>query len=403
MHESVIRSIDKANLCIGCGLCEAICGKENVKMNIESDGFIHPKLLNSRVKKKDGKIISKICPAVNVRNSNRLIKSEKVWGTILGCYSTYSTSKEVRNNGSSGGTITQICISLLKSGKVDAVLQVGGSKKDYSKNELKVNKTEESILECASSRYAPAFVFPDILKLLSGSDEKYAFVGKPCDVTALKNLLVQFPQYAEKIKYTIAIVCAGIPSFIGTDNVIKKLKAVSPVSNLRYRGDGWPGYFSFQDAKGEKHKMSYNESWGKILGKTVHIRCKICPDGIGFHSDIAVGDDWETKDGYPDFNEKPGQSLTITRSNKGEELIEELTKSGELSRSEIAISKLKVIQPYQYKRRIYVAARILAFMLVKGRVLNFRNMGVMSNVVKVNGYIFVREFLGSMKRFIRRR
>lgn len=51
--------------------------------------------------------------------------------------------------------------------------------------------------------------------------------------------------------------------------------------------------------------MSYNESWGNILGKYLQKRCKICPDGIGEFADIVCADAWHgDKSGYPNFEEK---------------------------------------------------------------------------------------------------
>ncbi|TLX73959.1 hypothetical protein E9993_14220 [Labilibacter sediminis] len=401
MGKSIITSIDKAKLCLGCGMCKAICGKESIKMEIGNDGFIHPHKINKEINKADEKVIYKICPGINVSNEKSFGRKDRVWGEILGNYSTFSKDKEIRQLGSSGGTITQICISLIETKKVDAVLQVGCATDDYTRNELKVSRTRENIVSNASSRYAPAFVFDDMKKILSGSKDTFAFVGKPCDVSALNNFVKEFPEYRNKIKYTIAIVCAGIPSFKGTENVIEKLNGEAPIKNLRYRGDGWPGYFTFDDAKGMKYKMGYNDSWGKILGRTVHFRCKICPDGIGLHADIAVGDAWETKGGYPDFKEKPGQSLTLVRTIKGERLLRELIKSKALEHNEIEVSKLKDIQPYQYKRRIYVTARIIAFIIVKRKLVNFKNMGIISNIGKANAYVYLREFLGSVKRLLK--
>jgi coenzyme F420 hydrogenase subunit beta len=402
MGKSVIESIDRVKLCLGCGMCEAVCGEDSVKMGIGNDGFIHPQIINNKINKGDERLISKLCPGANVYNDERLDKQDRIWGHILSCHATYSIDKEVRHLGSSGGTISQLCISLIELGKVDGILQVGACVNDYTKNELKLNRTRDEILKCASSRYAPAFVFQDIKNILSKSEERFAFVGKPCDISALNNFVKYFPEFKGRIKYTIAIICAGIPSFKGTENVITKLQGESPVKNLRYRGDGWPGYFSFDDAKGTVLKMSYNDSWGKILGKTVHYRCKICPDGIGMHADIAVGDAWETKEGYPDFKEKPGQSLTLIRTINGEKLFEELISAKVLERRKIEVSKLKEIQPYQYKRRIYVGARLIAFFMIKGKVVNFKKMGICSNVKFANGYIFLREFLGSVKRLSRK-
>ena len=43
---TITRIRDKG-LCLGCGLCEAICGKDNVKMEIQPNGFVEPMVKRS--------------------------------------------------------------------------------------------------------------------------------------------------------------------------------------------------------------------------------------------------------------------------------------------------------------------------------------------------------------------
>jgi len=399
-NSNLINRIDKNNLCLGCGLCESIFGSMCVKMETDKDGFIHPKQLESHLNKDNLKAIKNICPGINVRVETDFKSNEKIWGRIISCSSTYSTDSIVRQLGSSGGAISQICISLIELGEVDYILQVGSDPKDYSRNQLKLNNTKKDILECASSRYAPASIFNNIHEILSTTNGNFAFVGKPCDISALSNFLNYYPQFKKRFKLKLSIICAGIPSLNATRDVINQFCAKYPIKNLKYRGDGWPGFFTFWDSDDKKYSMSYNDSWGDILGKQVHYRCKICPDGIGLQADIAIGDAWITEGGYPDFTERPGQSLTITRTEKGEKIIQRLVDVGKLERSIIATNQLKLIQPYQYKRRIYVGARLLAFIIIKMRVLNYKKLAIISNALKSNKYIFFREFIGSIKRLI---
>ena len=72
---------------------------------------------------------------------------------------------------------------------MDAILQVGKNADHFMYNSLKVSRTREEILNNASSRYAPALVLNQITALLNSSEETFAFVGKPCDITAIKNYI----------------------------------------------------------------------------------------------------------------------------------------------------------------------------------------------------------------------
>ncbi len=62
------------------------------------------------------------------------------------------------------------------------------------------------------------------------------------------------------------------------------------IVSLKYRGDGWPDYFHAVWQDGSEFKLTNNKSCGKVLGRQVGFRCKICPDGVGMLADIAVGD-----------------------------------------------------------------------------------------------------------------
>ena len=114
------------------------------------------------------------------------------------------------------------------------------------------------------------------------------------------------------------------------------------------------------DDKGNKHAMSYNDSWGKILGRDINKFCRFCMDGIGEFADISCGDAWYIEeDGTPDFNEHDGRNITFSRTKKGDELLKMCVKDGVLISESYEINNLKCIQKYQYERRSHVYSRIL--------------------------------------------
>src|SRR5690606_3540435 len=181
-----IRHIDNQGLCLGCGLCESICGSESVEMKLGDDGFFHPEI-KKPVKPSDEEIIARICPGLNVVNDIPFGGKESIWGHIEGLWSSFSTDSEIRTKGSSGGVGSGLAIYMLERGIVDGVLQVGGDSSDYLRNSLKVSYNRFDVLDCASSRYAPALIFDRIFDILDSDDKSYAFIGKPCDISGLKN------------------------------------------------------------------------------------------------------------------------------------------------------------------------------------------------------------------------
>lgn len=99
-------------------------------------------------------------------------------------------------------------------------------------------------------------------------------------IAGMQNFISAYPQYRHKVKYYLAIFCAGMPSYKATEKALATFGKKEKPQTLRYRGDGWPGYFTATYQDGASCRMTYNESWGKILGRDLGFRCKICPDGI---------------------------------------------------------------------------------------------------------------------------
>ena len=111
MHSTFIEKIDKNGLCLGCGLCVAIYGKESAEMKLQNDGFFHP--IIKSVNSESERIIQEICPGVNVINDSKLSLRDRIWGKTRILYSGYSVDNDIREKCSSGGVISALAIFLL--------------------------------------------------------------------------------------------------------------------------------------------------------------------------------------------------------------------------------------------------------------------------------------------------
>ena len=218
-------------------------------------------------------------------------------------------------------------------------------------------------------------------------------------MAAMQNFLRQYPIYAGRVKFFISIFCAGIPSYNATIKTWKLSGHDDEPSSLKYRGDGWPGNFvaSFKD--GTRFKLSYNESWGKILGRDVCFRCKICPDGIGILADIAVGDSWNTKDGYPDFTEGDGRSFCMIRTSVGETLLKGSLNEGYIETKELDLRTIKEKQAYQFKRRKLEGWRLVPIQLLTGGILRFKGLSIVRQAFTADFREGIRNMRGTYNRF----
>lgn len=389
-----VEDILEAGLCLGCGLCETIAGREKCEMVISEAGFYRPHFKEA-ISKEENQLIVSSCPGVSVEGDGHT----GIWGNVLDVTESWSTDPVLRKKSATGGVISALAIYLLESRKVDAILQVGLKEGNWLHNELLVSRNKEDVFRNAQSRYAPALVFDKIKDILDAGSEVFGFIGKPCDIAGIKNFITLHPQYQDRVKYTLAIFCAGIPSYNATATLVANAeKDIDPIS-LKYRGDGWPGEFEARFPDGQSFKTSYNDSWGKVLGRTLGIRCKICPDGIGLLADISTGDSWNTKDGYPDFTDADGRNFCLIRTNDGKELYDAAVSSNYITSREMEVGDIKNIHRYQYNRRIFSSWRILAMQILTKRLIKYRGIGLSSIILKISPVRGLKEFVGTLKRY----
>lgn len=392
----MINKILKYDLCIGCGLCESILGKDTCNMKINDKGFYEP-VTGKILDRQEAIIIKTICPGIHIECD----ANKGVWGSMKYICEAWSTDKQIRYKAASGGVVTSLAVCLLEQQEVDAILQVGVKDGSYLHNELKISRTKDSILANAQSRYSPALVLSNIKKILDSSDDTYAFIGKPCDIAGMKNFLSLFPQYRSRIKFFISIFCAGMPSYDATIRAWQQSGHKDAPVYLKYRGDGWPGNFCARFKNGDEYLLSYNESWGKILGKSLGFRCKICPDGIGMLADIAIGDSWNTKDGYPDFTESEGKCFCMIRTNNGLKIMQDAQNKGYIDEIELDIDKIKEQQSYQYNRRKLEGWRLIPVLIMTGGLIRFKGLGIWRLFLKADFNTGIKNMIGTLKRMIK--
>jgi coenzyme F420 hydrogenase subunit beta len=296
-------------------------------------------------------------------------------------------------------------VHLLGTGEIDYVEQTAVSEASPVRNALKISTAREDVFVSAGSRYAPSSPLADIAALLDRPG-RFAFVGKPCDVAGLRNLARHDPRVDAKVPYMLAFMCAGVPSYKGTDAVLKAMGVAdsSAVVSFRFRGDGWPGYATAVLADGTRYQMDYNTSWGTILNRFLQFRCKVCPDGIGEFADITFADGWHCDEkGYPLFEETDGRSLVVTRTAKGAALFAAAEAAGHVASEPVPLASLRPMQPFQARRKGLVISRLAASLTVGHRPPRFRGLSLAKNARMLGMKENVKSYLGTLRRLAKRR
>lgn len=389
---SFVKSAVENNLCSGCGLCV----KKSDEMQLNDAGFLRPVIFDTNITKDS-------CPAFNVNHHNIEEYHEK-WGGMISLKQGYSSDENIRKKGSSGGVLTGLLTSLVENKKVDYIIQVGQDTKRIIRNKTIVTNNIEEIINNAGSKYSPSSPLNVIQELLNDNNT-YAVVGKPCDIAALRSFIEINSQYKNKFKYLLSFMCAGVPSHDATLNILKKFKLTEDdISEFRYRGDGWPGLTAITTKDGEKHTLTYNESWGTILNRNLQSRCKICADGIGEAADIVCADAWHSSEnGYPSFEEADGRSLIIARTKNGKSLLDESEKNDVIRTTAFNINELDLIQPYQLTRKSSALARLSAVKLLVGKVTTYKDYKLLQLAKSRGPKLFIKDFLSTAKRVVHRK
>jgi coenzyme F420 hydrogenase subunit beta len=358
--DDLVKSVVVNGNCSGCGGCSLI--SDRISMQLDTAGFLRPRFSprQSTLPITDSIECDQFrmsCPGLVVGGP---FQKDSAWhptfGSFISAWSAWAVDEQVRHAGSSGGVLTALNGWLVESGKVKSIRATSGSAAMPSRTVPVEIMSKSDALRAAGSRYAPVSNIEDFDP--TGAN---GFVGKPCEVSALRQKLDYNRSDESSDPILLSFFCAGTPSQHATESLISKLGVdLSSVVDVRYRGDGWPGAFRVRGASGIVKSMSYHESWGKHLGRQLQDRCKVCVDGTGQHADIAVGDYWASdKDGFPKFDDADGISVVIARTERGHQLLLEAVSAGVIEIRSASLDDVAEVQPLQVKRRATLFGRLL--------------------------------------------
>ena len=357
-----LSDITNNGLCIGCGLCQSILGKEKISIEMTDKGRLEPREINP-LSNEDLDKVKKICPGVIVeglpkKEVSNDSKFDTLWGYYNSLFYAWSTDEQVRFQSSTGGLLNGLSLYLLESKKVDFILHTAGDPDQPMRSIPRFSYTKQELLSCESrSRYGPASPLSKFNEALD-TKKNFAFVGKPCDISAIRQLSKTDERVNKQCKFLLTLVCGGSTEFTKSQDFIKSFNVKEEeLETFRYRGFGNPGRMYIKTKDGREHDREYNSFWGEESTWRVHFRCKICPDAIGESADIAALDTW--RGGSPK-EEDEGYNAAIVRTQKGNDLLKEAIKAGYIQKgSNLTITDINDFQPHQVSKKKAVYARHL--------------------------------------------
>ena len=355
-----LSDITSNGLCIGCGICESIVGKENIKISMTEKGRLEPQEI-SPLSDENFHKIKKVCPGVIVEGLpkneiNQDSKFDLIWGYYHSLFYSWSTDTKIRFQSSTGGLLNGLSLYLLESKIVDFILHTGTDPLKPMRSISKYSHDKNELLSSGScSRYGPTSPLDKFHEALN-LNQPFAFVGKPCDISAIRQLSKIDEKVNKFCKYLLTLVCGGFGEFTKSQEFIESFNVKEKELEIfRYRGNGNPGKMYIKTDSGKEYDKDYNSFWGEESTWRVPFRCKICPDAIGESADIAALDTWP---GGSPKGEDEGFNAAIARTQKGLELLNSAIDSGYIKKGDnLSIEAINDFQPHQVKKKKAVFAR----------------------------------------------
>lgn len=355
-----------AGFCIGCGLCASRLGENVVTLKENADGLDEPVELRALTASETAEFET-YCPGARMSGPEASDDAtfDPMWGAFHDARPLAAADPETRFASSTGGALTGIARHLLASEEVAFIQHV---RRDSERPLHSVPTRSESFSELAAaagSRYAPTPALATFDEALADG-RPFAFVGRPCDVMAVRQLAEVDPRVDERCKYLLTFMCGGTSSMNVTRRQLREWDTdEASLEYFSWRGHGCPGPVVARTQEGEEHIGNYSVLWGSDEANwQLLLRCKLCPDAIGLSADIVASDNWSG--GNPPLNDKgeaidkPGMNYVIARTAKGARLMRDAVKAGHLAGDarQLGPGDFEDVQPHQSRKRRALKARM---------------------------------------------
>ncbi len=358
-----MNSISEQGLCAGCGICQSIAGTDKIRFTKSSNGYERPVIVGDLEDATVDRIFD-ICPGTRIEGLPHSeitpeTRVDNVWGPWRRMVRAWASDPITRFEGSTGGVLTALARFLLADNRVQFILHARASSAEPTFGQRHISFTEADVLAAAGSRYGPTAPLIDINEVLE-RNQPFAFIGKPCDIAALRNLARHHTRVNDLVKYWLTPVCGGFMPPSSMDDFLERARINrTEVTAFRYRGHGCPGPTRVETVDKVK-EFHYLDLWGEEASAWhLPFRCKICPDGIGEAADIATSDTWPggspTREGNED---DAGVNGVIARTDAGLELLESAVQAGAVTiEYDITPADMNIYQPHQMRKKYAVHDR----------------------------------------------
>jgi coenzyme F420 hydrogenase subunit beta len=347
MEQKNVQTVIKNGLCIGCGVCYAICPSQAINLSLDKEKGVYQSHVTDKCS--NCGLCLQVCFGKGIsidstKNNFLHTLTDPILGTYTNCYSGYALDSTLRYNSSSGGVVTALLLFALEQKIIDGVLITKMSEKTALEPQPFIARTPSEVLSAAQSKYCPV-PLGVALKTLMSEKGRFAVVGLPCQLYGIKKAEHIYPHLKEKILLHIGLFCGGSPSFLATEFLIRKLCIpFGNVKKIEYRSHGQPSMMSIhvKNSSGntKQFRTPYTGLWSSVVSLFLQYRCRLCTDAFNAFCDISCGDAW-----LPEYKrDELCTSLMITRTKFADQLVHSANQQKSIKLNNIEPEKIKKAQ-----------------------------------------------------------
>lgn len=315
-----MKNIQKLQQCSNCGACYNICPTDAIEL--KEDSLFYEWTVNADKCIDCGKCVA-VCPIENPISAQN----------VCSAYGVIHNDDQVVKKSSSGGAFSAIAEMILEQGGI-----VYGAVFSEDWRAIEIRSTDSHTLdEIRRSKYVESKVgltFREVKSVLEASPHKpVLYCAAPCQIAGLKHYLGK--DYANLI--TCDFSCGGVPSHgiyqAYLSMIEKRLGGEIAEVNFRPKTYGWLYYaIKIVAANGKKYckPIMADPYYTCFVGANHHVSvreyCLFCDFANNHYADIILADFWKYKTISNLDNDNKGISLVITNSQKGEKIIDAISK-----------------------------------------------------------------------------
>jgi coenzyme F420 hydrogenase subunit beta len=390
LNPTVISAVVQHDLCVGCGVCAALCPEQTLEMRFNRFGEYHP--FQAIACSLECGLCMRVCPFAE-GNPNEDLLGITLYGNVPGIGHRPETgyfldsyvgfASETREHGSSGGMASWFLSILIKKGVVDYVVAVIPNQDPDTLFKCSILSTPESVLDSAGSAYYPV-EFSGVLQEIQNRPGKCAVIGLPCFIKAIRLATLRNKKLKEKIGITAGLACGQLKSKNYTEYISVLSGFHGQLKKIQYRGKSplHPStnyYYSFSGDRSPEKRIFWNDGISDAWTNRWFTpnACNFCDDVFAECADVTFMDAW-----LPEYSsDYQGTNLVLVRSQQVNEILRDGITSSLLNLKHIPVQDIIRSQ----KGVINVKKRDISYRLFLARD---RNLHVPAKRVMPKRFLF---------------